>query len=1471
MKKFIVYLLVIVFTVSLGFAVFFLVRNDEVITISATSMYVDKGENFNIDITHENKKSYTEINISSSNENIVSYDKDNNNFIAVGGGVARINFRTSNVNFRNLSCDVIVGDGTINSPYYIDSAEQLACIGMGEQLTDEEGNLTQVFAGKEPYTQYHSNKYYKLINNIDVSEINGGYWVPLRKFSGSLDGNGSTISKINIDIDSYKSLNDGKNGLFGTDNVGFFSEIMQDGIVYNLKFENFGASGKYTNFGIVAGTNKGVVERIEVKDTFISVESDVFGGLVGINETTDDGENDTYTRHIARVECSNVNLNLGQKYAEGSDELVVQGAEGVIGGLVGINNGGVLSYSYAVGDIYFGSGANRSIVYGGLIGQNNAKQFSKVGGEYNQFFQGANIKDSYSSINTYLLEANSTGLYGGVIGINKDISLGKYEEDSEAIRVSNYFAGVRYDKTKLNLDNGIDGFEKKFSAIAKNYIGEETQTFVEDKTTILGLKTEEMLNKENFVSYIENYNADGSLLEESQDVLWAFDNVWGIDVEKKVNNGMPYLNYTIVNVADYFRLVGVPVIENNTYKFAYNVDLPIVITSGANGYLEIKLGESYNLQLSPYEAMKGTKWTSSDDKVVSVEESTGKITGIATGLVTITAEYKNGSVDSIRVRVKSDDVYTIYGLTAISMEVGETTQISGYTVTLNGVEQEGLIPTFMSDSDIISVTSTGKITAKKVGVAEVEAIVGTCREVIKVNVFDSGEEEKKIVNVLFKQTQFIYNYSSSPIEGKIIVTSALCDGVDIKDQITYKFECDTGIVTVDTSKGQLTAEGYEIPFTVKGIGRCIITCTVLDENHYSNASSINIYSKAVETDETLELDVKSISLKVGTSHQLIATGFANKNVTYSSSASSIATVDNGGNITAIREGVATIYATITLNNGTKITQNCIVSVWDDSTIGYEVKVDGKTLGKDGSKYKVNTGDIIEIYANTTYSFVGNETFSWSLLNNDGEAETMSITGSYDSILKIKCLSEGTFKVKLRANGRLSVNISIQIEDDYAYEQTYTKYITNAMELDSIRYHLDKDFVIMKNIDMKDWEEWTPIGTVEKPFTGTLTVEYGEISNLSIKGDYTSAGLFGYVKDAKISGVVINGIGINASKYAGGIVGYMTGNSVIDNSYVTNVLIHAVNGEYYAGGIVGYANSGEIANVKTISMGLTTAKNTVGYAGGIAGKVIDANITNAKVQDVNIIANTELETYAGGIVGYTMSIVSKGIVSNSSVVGYYVGGVAGVLNSTEQSTVKFKENIGFGKTRAYIKSEVSSASYSTTISEVAVHDNVTIKGVNVGGLVGVIDSGVVYNSYTMAKLIGANNSSIVAGFTAELKRDSNFGKFGGTGHVGIIEYCYTSCTFEGNGKHYSTTGSKYVHRWMMGASEKYSSGSGYMFNYVFEKVKGVENCTNSWSAIPNDADKTSAKMLEKTTYTDKNFSSVVWDLTDGGYPTLKFEK
>ena len=77
----------------------------------------------------------------------------------------------------------------------------------------------------------------------------------------------------------------------------------------------------------------------------------------------------------------------------------------------------------------------------------------------------------------------------------------------------------------------------------------------------------------------------------------------------------------------------------------------------------------------------------------------------------------------------------------------------------------------------------------------------------------------------------------------------------------------------------------------------------------------------------VSLDKKSLALEIGDSDSLIATvhpeNATDKSVIWSSSDSSVATVDNNGKVTAIGKGQATI--TVTTNNG-RFTDTCQVTV-----------------------------------------------------------------------------------------------------------------------------------------------------------------------------------------------------------------------------------------------------------------------------------------------------------------------------------------------------------------------------------------------------------------------------------------------------------------------------------------------------------------------------------------------------------------
>ena len=739
MKKFIVYLLVIVMVVSVGFAVFYLVRDNEVISISSASIYKDVGDKFTLDVDHHNKKSYTEISITSSDDEIVSgkYDEENGQFNATAnkGGVARINVRTSNAKFRNLWCDVIVGDGTLESPFYISTAEQLAAIGMGEQRADKPG----VYRGAPGYEKYESDMCYKLVANIDVSTVNNGYWVPLQNFNGRLDGNGCTVSNVYIDAVGYKEVMGDKADIrFLPDrDAGFLASIGIDGIVYNLKLDNYMAVGTYSHFGTVAAVNYGKIERLEVKDAYLSIKTGVFGGIAGANvtteslvvETDDEGrETASYKRNVARIDRTSVNLTLGQTRTvdpAGNATISILGATGTVGGIVGLNMGGNLVYSYARGEVYFGDDSALKIVYGGIIAENNALNSLHENDSYDSEFQGASIKDCYSDLTTVLIKTPvAESLFGGAIGINKDYQNGTFEDPNNLL-VNNYLIGNYYNKENLNKQQ--DNITKNFVGIAKFMLDETPVTFADEEAIIYGLTAEEMTDGENFVSHSTiqvEFNEDGTSKGLVQkEVLWLFDSVWAIDTE--TNDGMPYLNYQLVYIPEDFSSVGVPIVadELNDYYFEMAIDYPISILSGTDGKVRVRVEEFYQLVYSPTGIE--LEWTSSDESIVKVDPQTGMLEGIRAGVASVTAKTKSGSQATVTVIVENIP-YRVNAPETIYLYPGENYTLNNITITPD--------PTTTSDEAVYSLTDASGNATSLVWIEEGKLIAGTDKGTAVLNI-----------------------------------------------------------------------------------------------------------------------------------------------------------------------------------------------------------------------------------------------------------------------------------------------------------------------------------------------------------------------------------------------------------------------------------------------------------------------------------------------------------------------------------------------------------------------------------------------------------------------------------------------------------------------------------------------------------------------------------------------------------------
>jgi hypothetical protein len=209
----------------------------------------------------------------------------------------------------------------------------------------------------------------------------------------------------------------------------------------------------------------------------------------------------------------------------------------------------------------------------------------------------------------------------------------------------------------------------------------------------------------------------------------------------------------------------------------------------------------------------------------------------------------------------------------------------------------------------------------------------------------------------------------------------------------------------------------------------------------------------------------------------------------------------------------------------------------------------------------------------------------------------------------------------------------------------------------------------------DGKGWTPIGNTGTKFTGSYDGGGYTIDNLFINRpltDYIS--LFGYTHGATISNLGVTNVDVTGGNmYFGGLVGYISNNSIVSNSYSAG----SVNGPgHSAGGLVGGANVSS-----TVNNSYSTANvNGHNWVGGLVGDNIDASTVSNSYSTGEVNGNAAI----GGLVGYNeISATVENSYITGSVTGTltYVGGLVGyndnstIKNSYSTGSVSGSGNIG----------------------------------------------------------------------------------------------------------------------------------------------------------------------------------------------------
>lgn len=427
----------------------------------------------------------------------------------------------------------------------------------------------------------------------------------------------------------------------------------------------------------------------------------------------------------------------------------------------------------------------------------------------------------------------------------------------------------------------------------------------------------------------------------------------------------------------------------------------------------IKKGKGYQLvsTVLPENAEnKQVVWESSDPKIVSVNSVTGYITGVKEGSATITVKTLINDISTdciVNVSGKNILVSKIFlNEKRISLAVGYTHSLT-YQITPKNATENDLIFT-SSDSSVATVNQSGVIQGLKEGnaIITVSSSNGLAKDTTYVSVYKKGASTV-VDGEPIKTDNYPKSLTVSPqsLNLKLGGSSQLIASVlpeKSNNQISWS-STNSRVATVD-SNGLVSAVG---------MGSATIIARTINDITYNVNVLVGNYSKELRS---ILVTTNYISLSVSNSKQL-AVAFtpadaSNKNVFWTSSNPSVATVDKYGVVKAISPGSTIIKAT---SEDGGYTDTATIEV-----VNYDNIIEEKSIAFDSSSYTVGIGSTKSLIPIITPS---NATFKSVCF----ESSNPSIA-TVDENGVVRGLKEGTVSITATTNrNRLKATTTIIVK------------------------------------------------------------------------------------------------------------------------------------------------------------------------------------------------------------------------------------------------------------------------------------------------------------------------------------------------------------------------------------------------------------------------------------------------------------
>lgn len=292
---------------------------------------------------------------------------------------------------------------------------------------------------------------------------------------------------------------------------------------------------------------------------------------------------------------------------------------------------------------------------------------------------------------------------------------------------------------------------------------------------------------------------------------------------------------------------------------------------------------------------KAAEWTSSNSKVATVDAD-GKVTGMTIGTATITAKVADKQATcAVTVVKKTIPVSSVtLNKNALALYKGQTETLVA-TVKPDDATNK-TVAWSSTNTDVATVDSNGKVIAVATGSTTISAKAGekeaTCTVTVTIPVETVTLNKAELTLILGKEETLVATVKPDDATDKTVAWTS-------SNTAVAKVDANGKVTSVAVGTATITAKAGEIK----------ATCTV----------------SVIIPVESITLDKTSITLEEGESKTIIANvapnNATNKTVSWISSNTSVATVDQNGKVTAIIEGTATITAKAEEKQAT-----CIVTV-----------------------------------------------------------------------------------------------------------------------------------------------------------------------------------------------------------------------------------------------------------------------------------------------------------------------------------------------------------------------------------------------------------------------------------------------------------------------------------------------------------------------------------------------------------------